>query len=60
MPDTDSPDETVTVTRWDLDTLLAVATLYVESFDPDERMTLPERLNLQSVEEVLERYGRRY
>jgi hypothetical protein len=52
--------ENVTVPRRDLDCLLAVATLYVDSFTPDEMMTLPEKFALQDVEEVVERHGRRY
>ena len=44
----------------DLTCLLAVATLYLESFAQDELMTLPERLRLQEVEDVLKRHGRRY
>jgi hypothetical protein len=52
--------ENVTVPCRDLDCLLAVATLYVDSFAPDEMMTLPEKFALQDVEEVVERHGRRY
>jgi hypothetical protein len=52
--------ETVPVPRHDLDVLLAVATLYVASFHPGEMMTLPEKLQLQDVEEVVKRHGRRY
>jgi hypothetical protein len=52
--------ENVTVPRRDLDCLLAVATMYVDSFAPDEMMTLPEKFALQDVEEVVERHGRRY
>ena len=44
----------------DLDILLAVATIYVDAFSPDEMMTLPERMRLQDVEDVLERRGKRY
>ena len=52
--------ETVPLPRRDLDVLLAVATLYVDSFNPDEVMTLPEKLlRLQDVEDVVKRYGRR-
>ena len=35
------------------DALLPVARLYVDAFDPDETMTLPERLRLQQVEDIL-------
>ena len=52
--------ETVAVPRGDLDVLIAVATLYIASFRPDEMMTLPEKLQLQDVEEVVKRHGRRY
>ena len=52
--------ENVPVPRRDLDLLLAVATLYIDSFAPDELMTLPGKLMLQDVEDVVERYGRRY
>lgn len=52
--------ETVTVPRADLDTLLSVATLYVQAFGSDEQMSLTEKLAVQNVEEVLGRHGRRY
>lgn len=52
--------ENVTIPRNDLDCLLAVATLYLTSFTDDEMMTLPEKLRLQDVEDVVHRYGRRY
>lgn len=35
------------------DVLLVVAKLYVDAFDPEELMTLPERLMLQRVEDIL-------
>lgn len=44
----------------DLDCLLSVATLYLNSFSEDEAMALPERMRLQDVEDVVERRGRRY
>ncbi len=48
-------------TREEIDLLLAVATLYVDAFDAeDEMMTLPGRMLLQDVEDILERHGRRY
>jgi len=53
-------DEQVTIPEADLGQLLAVATLYVSAFSEDEMMTLPEKLRLQEVEAILERYGRRY
>jgi hypothetical protein len=53
-------DETVTMPRHELDTLLSVATLYVESFGEDDMMTLPEKFRLQMVEEVVKKYGKRY
>ena len=46
--------------RADLDVLRAVATLYLTSFTDDELMTLPEKMRLQDVEDVVHRYGRRY
>ena len=52
--------EEVKSLRADLDCLLAVATLYVNAFSEDEMMTLPERMRLQDVEDVIERRGRRY
>lgn len=52
--------ENVAIPRYELDQLLAVATMYVDAFSPDEMMTLPEKLALQDVEAILERYGRRY
>jgi len=61
--DTGKPDgeaESVTLPRYELDLLLAVATTYVDAFEPDELMTLPAKLLLQDVEAILERYGRRY
>ena len=48
------------VPRRDLDILLAVATLYADSFAPGEMMTLPEKFALQDVEDVVKRHGRRY
>lgn len=54
------PGETVTIPRFDLDSLLAVATLYLGAFRPDERMTLPEKLALQNIEGVVERHGTRF
>lgn len=52
--------ETVPLPRRDLDVLLAVATLYLDSFADDELMTLPEKFRLQDVEDVVKRHGRRY
>lgn len=52
--------ESVEVDRAEFETLLAVATLYVEAFDPDELLTLPARLRLQVVEDILAKHGRRY
>ena len=49
----------MTLPRYELDQLLAVATIYVNAFEPDEMMDLPEKLRLQEVEAILERYGRR-
>ena len=57
IPDDRPP---VTVPQYELDLLLAVATLYVDAFEPDEMLTLPGKLLLQDVEVILARYGRRY
>jgi hypothetical protein len=57
-PDDDRPP--VTVPRYELDLLLAVATIYVDAFGPDEMLTLAGKLLLQDVEAILDRYGRRY
>jgi len=46
--------------RADLDVLLGVATIYLDAFEQDEMMTLPEKLRLQEVEEVVARRGKRY
>jgi hypothetical protein len=56
----DDDPERVSVPRHELDRLLAVATMYVDAFEPDEMMTLPQKLALQDVEAILERHGRRY
>lgn len=50
----------VTALRNDLGLLLAVATLYIEAFRPDELMTLPGKMALQDAEDVVKRRGRRY
>lgn len=55
-----SEREVIAVPECDLAVLLAVATFYIESFAEDELMTLPERMRLQQVEDVVEHYGRRY
>lgn len=52
--------EMVAIPRYELDYLLAAATVYVEAFEPDEMMTLPGKMALQEVEAVLEKYGKRY
>lgn len=46
--------------RADLDVLLPVAVLYLDAFTDDDRMSLPEKLRLQGVEEIVERRGGRY
>jgi hypothetical protein len=58
-PASEAP-ESVTLPRHEFDTLLAVATMYIDAFAPDEMMTLPAKLMLQDVEAIVERYGRRY
>ena len=40
--------------------LLAVATVYLTAFKDEEPMTLPERMRLQEVEEVVARHGKRF
>ena len=50
----------VTLPRYELDQLLAVATMYIDAFEPGEMMDLPAKLMLQEVEAIVERYGRRY
>ena len=57
---TETDGETVTIFRYELDQLLAVATTYVDAFEPDEMLTLPGILALQEIETVLEKYGKRY
>ena len=52
--------EHVSLPRSDLDCLLAVATLYLNSFAPDERVTLPEKHAYQDVQDVVRRHGSRY
>ena len=52
--------ELVTIPQYELDQLLAVATMYVDAFAPDEMLTLPGKLALQEVESILGKYGRRY
>ncbi len=53
-------DERADISQHDLETLLAVATLYIEAFDDDEMLTLFGKMRLQEVEKVVERYGKRY
>lgn len=48
------------ITEAEIVTLLAVATLYVKSFSDDEMMTLPQKLRLQEVEEIIGKHGKRY
>lgn len=48
------------ISSLEIDALLAVATLYVESFRDSDAMTLPERMRLQQIEDILDRHGRRY
>lgn len=45
------------LTADDVETLLAVATLYVQAF-PQMIQTLPEKLWLKQIEDILERHGR--
>jgi hypothetical protein len=48
------------ITEAEIEALLAVATLYVDAFKEDETMTLPERMRLQEIENILDRHGKRY
>lgn len=48
------------ITEAEIETLLAVATLYVAAFNDDDEMTLTEQMRLQAVEDILNRHGRRY
>lgn len=50
----------VTIPQYQLDLLLAVATMYIEAFTDDELMTLPGKMLLQDVEEIVALYGKRY
>ena len=58
---TSTPDDRppVTIPVFDLEILLAVAAVYVDSFRPGEYMSLAERIALHDVEDILTRYGRR-
>jgi hypothetical protein len=56
----DATRPVITVDQTEFDALLAVATLYVEAFGNDEAMTLPERMRLQEVEDILAKHGKRY
>lgn len=58
----DGPDNqsAVSLTSTEIEALLAVATLYVDSFAEDEAMSLPELQRLQEIEDILARHGRRY
>jgi hypothetical protein len=50
---------TLPLTDAEVGALLAVATLYVDSFAEDEAMSLTELMRLQEIEDILERHGRR-
>lgn len=56
----DDLSDVITIPRYHLDQLLAAATTYIEAFEPEEMMTLPQKLALQEIETVVEHYGRRY
>ena len=55
-----APDDLVLISRTDLDRLVAVATLYLDSFGPDEKLSAGGLMALQDIEETVERHGRRY
>jgi hypothetical protein len=44
----------------DVESLLVVATLYLDAFTDDDLMALPEKMRHQEVEEIVQRRGRRY
>jgi hypothetical protein len=50
----------LTLTEAEIEALLAVATMYVDAFKDDDAMTLPERMRLQEIEDILNRHGCRY
>ena len=51
------PDaELVTLPRWELDHLLAVAGIYLGAFAEDELITLPQKMMLQEVEGIVAKY----
>lgn len=54
------PAGNASIPESDLGQLLVVATLYVNSFQNDETMSLAERMRLQVVEHIVEKYGKRY
>jgi hypothetical protein len=49
--------EQITVERHELNTLLAVAQLYLDAFTEDEAMSLTEKFAFQDVEDVVAKYG---
>ena len=53
------PQDVIQVSRTDLGRLLAVATLYLDSFGPDEKFSAADLMMLQDIEETVERHGRR-
>lgn len=59
-PVADPEEQTVVVLKSEWESLLAVGTLYVDSFGPDEMVTFPERFFLQGIEEIVEKHGKRY
>lgn len=44
----------------DVEELLAVATIYLDTFGESEMMTLPAKARLQKIEEIVQRRGKRY
>jgi hypothetical protein len=52
--------ETVTVDRSEYEALLAVATLYVDSFTDDDRMSLVGAFRYQEIADIVDKHGRRY
>lgn len=55
-PPADDAPETVTIGRAELDRLLGVAALYLDSFTEDERFSFTEVWALNEVQEIVDRY----
>lgn len=51
---------TVTLLESELGQLLAVATLYLDTYGEDDQMTYAEAARVGEVTAIVEKYGRRY